>query len=153
VGSTVDFLTGDWNVVRLISDFRTGRSGSFLGTASFRPANDIAGPAGGQDRETLGYTEQGELQFGDHRGPASRTLVYQGREDGGADVRFADGREFFRLDLGSGTCEAAHPCRDDQYLVTVTRLTADSFAETWRVSGPAKDYQMTATYTRARTAE
>jgi Family of unknown function (DUF6314) len=150
VGSTLDFLTGEWNVARLISDFRTGRSGVFRGTASFRPAGDTgADPAG----RALSYCEEGELEFGEHRGPARRSLLLHSRDDGGADVRFADGREFFRLDLRSGSCEAVHPCRDDQYRVTVTRLTADSFTETWRVSGPAKDYQLRATYTRAGAAE
>ncbi len=94
------------------------------------------------------YTEDGELAFGSYHGPASRSLIYRGRPDGGADVRFADGREFYRLDLRSGSCEAEHPCRADQYLVTVTRRSPVSFTETWRVAGPDKDYELTATYTR-----
>ena len=45
-GSTVDFLSGDWNVVRRISDHRTGQVGSFRGEASFRPcAAKLPGPA------------------------------------------------------------------------------------------------------------
>jgi hypothetical protein len=102
-------------------------------------------PEGG----SLRYAEHGELTFGEYTGPASRTLLYQGRDDGAADVRFADGRDFFCLDLRTGCCQAAHLCRADQYLVTVTVTGPGSFTETWQVTGPAKDYDMTATYRRA----
>jgi hypothetical protein len=142
-GSTADFLSGDWNVVRLISDHRTGQVGSFRGKASFRPC--AASEAG----RMLAYSESGELRLGSHRGPARRSLLVRDLGDGTADVRFADGREFYRLDLRTGTCEAAHPCRADEYHVTVTRLSADSYSEKWRVAGPAKDYELTTTYTRA----
>jgi Family of unknown function (DUF6314) len=136
-GSTVDFLYGDWNVVRHISDHLTGAVGVFRGQASFS-----------RDGLALTYCEHGELQFGGHCGPASRSLLYRELADGSADVRFADGREFYRLDLRSGTWSAEHPCRADRYRVTVRRLSPDSFAEIWRVTGPAKDYELAATYTR-----
>lgn len=155
-GGTLGFLLGDWNVTRSVSDFRSGRSGSFRGQASFVPvprepdaAAALREGAGGP--ELVNYREEGEFRFGAHRGPAFRSLIYRARPDGGADVRFADGREFFRLDLTRGSCQADHPCREDSYHVTVTRLGPDSFTETWRVTGPDKDYEMTATYTRART--
>jgi hypothetical protein len=153
----MDFLRGDWNVERQISDHRTGQVGFFRGRASFRSGaaelTQESGQAGepGQaepDGQVLAYQEDGELRFGSHRGPASRSLLYLGLADGSADVRFADGREFYRLDLRSGACSARHPCRADQYLATVTRLSPDSFTETWRVVGPAKDYELTTTYTR-----
>jgi hypothetical protein len=142
-GSTADYLSGDWTVVRRICDHRTGQVGSFRGTASFCPC---AAPETGR---LLAYTESGELRLGNHHGPASRSLLVRDLDDGTADVRFADGREFYRLDLRTGKCEAAHPCRADHYHVTVTRLSADSYAETWRVAGPAKDYELVSTYTRA----
>jgi Family of unknown function (DUF6314) len=160
-GSTAAFLSGDWNVVRRISDHRTGQVGSFRGEASFRPCaaafpsvtgvRHEVGPDGepGNTGAVLAYCERGELRLGSHRGPASRSLLIRDVADGTADVRFADGREFYRLDLRSGTCHAAHPCRADQYLVTVTRLGADSYTETWRVAGPDKDYELATTYTRA----
>jgi hypothetical protein len=140
---TVEYLTGDWDVVREIADHRSGQAGEFRGRASFRPAADS--PANG----VLDFAEQGELRFGGHRGPASRNLRYHGRSDGGADVRFADGRAFFRLDLRSGSSRAVHPCRADRYAVTVTCLSPDCFTEIWRVTGPEKDYDMTTVYTRA----
>jgi Family of unknown function (DUF6314) len=140
VSGTLSYLVGDWQLDRLISDHRTGQEGVFRGQARFRLT---------ADDQVLEYREDGELEFGDYRGPASRSLIYRGRSDGAADVRFADGREFYRLDLRSGSCRAEHPCRADQYLVTVTRRSPDSFTETWRVAGPAKDYKMTATFTRS----
>jgi len=146
--STLDFLSGDWTVTRRIIDHRTGQVGSFHGTASFQPAAETS-PAEGGFGSTLAYTESGELRLGGHRGPARRSLLVVDAGDGAADIRFADGREFYRLDLRTGNCAAAHPCRMDQYHVTVTRLSADSYAETWRVTGPSKDYELHTTYTRA----
>jgi hypothetical protein len=136
---TIEFLRGDWDVERRISDRRAVRDGVFCGTARFRPA---------ADGQALEYTEDGELRFGSHCGPARRSLIYRGCADGAADVRFADGREFYRLDLRSGTWPADHPCRADRYHVTVTRLSPDSFTETWQVAGPDKDYELETTYRR-----
>lgn len=140
-GGTLSYLAGEWDVVRQIADHRSGQVGSFRGRASFRPP--VSQPS------VLDFTEHGELRFGGHEGPASRSLRYYGRTDGGADVRFADGREFYRLDLRGGACQAVHPCHADRYAVTVTCLSPDSFTEVWQVTGPAKDYDMTTVYTRA----
>ena len=146
---TIGYLAGEWDVVREIADHRTGQAGSFRGRASFRPrpepaAAEPAGPGGA----VLEFTEHGELKFGDHRGPASRSLRYVGRSDGSAAVCFADGRDFYQLDLRSGSCRAVHPCRADRYSVTVTWLSPDAFTEVWQVTGPAKDYDLTSVYTR-----
>jgi hypothetical protein len=139
-GETVGFLCGDWDVIRQISDRRIGQEGWFRGRARFLPS---------ADGQLLQYTEDGELEFGSHRGPASRSLIIAARPDGTADVRFADGRDFYRLDLRSGSWQAEHPCRADQYMVTVTRLDAESFTETWQVTGPDKDYELRTSYRRA----
>jgi Family of unknown function (DUF6314) len=141
-GGTVGYLAGDWDVVREIADHRSGQAGEFRGRASFQYAPDSGGG------RVLDFTERGELRFGGHRGPASRSLRYHGRADGGADVRFVDGRAFFGLDLRFGSCRAVHPCRADRYAVTVTWLSPDCFTEIWRVTGPDKDYDMTTVYTR-----
>ena len=109
---------------------RTGRA---------RPAP--SGPA-------LCYLETGELRFGTHTGPATRTLRYQGRPDGTVNVRFADGHLFYRLDLRSGRCEAVHQCRADRYEITYLALSEDVMEERWQVQGPGKDYQATATLIR-----
>jgi Family of unknown function (DUF6314) len=144
---TLGYLHGDWDVVREIADHRSGVAGSFRGHASFRPQPEAA-DADGLDGRVLELTEQGELRFGARRGPASRSLLYYGCSDGSAEVRFADGREFYHLDLRTGACHAVHPCRADRYAVTVTWLSADSFTEVWQVTGPAKDYDLTSVYTR-----
>jgi hypothetical protein len=144
------YLAGDWDVVREIADHRSGVAGSFRGRASFRPRPESSAPDPGcPDGRVLEFTEQGQLRFGAHHGPAGRSLLYYGCSDGSADVRFADGREFYHLDLRTGGCHAVHPCRADRYAVTVTWLTADSFTEVWQVTGPDKDYDLTSVYTRS----
>jgi hypothetical protein len=142
-GGTAGYLAGDWDVLREIADHRSGQAGEFRGHASFRSAPGCSGGS------VLDFAEQGELRFAAHRGPARRSLRYHGRADGGADVRFADGRAFFQLDLRFGSCQAVHLCRADRYAVTVTWLSPDCFTEIWRVTGPEKDYDMTTVYTRA----
>jgi Family of unknown function (DUF6314) len=138
-GGTLEFLRGRWQADRVLADHRSGTAGTFRGLAAFVPQ-----PDGG-----LAFHEDGELRFGGHHGPASRSLRYRPGTDGGAaDVLFADGRPFYRLDMRAGWWRAEHQCRDDQYLVTVRVLGPDSFAEHWRASGPGKDYEMTTTFTR-----
>jgi len=128
----------------VLTDFLLDCAGSFDGRAAFASAPADAGlPAG-----ALAYQETGELRFGSHRGPASRSLLFLPGPDGAAEVLFADGRPFYRLDLRSGRWQAEHPCREDQYVVTVRVLRPDCFTEHWRVRGPAKDYEMTTTLTR-----
>jgi hypothetical protein len=126
-------------VDRRIRDWRAGQDGSFRGTARFRASADGCG---------LEYTEDGDLRFGSHHGRAQRRLIYRGRADGAADVRFADGREFYRLDLRDGGWQAEHPCRADSYHVTTRRVSPDSFTEIWQVAGPGKDYELETTYRR-----
>lgn len=145
-GDTLEFLRGRWQVDRAITDFRSGQPGSFAGLA--RCAAPAAGTPGAGTPGALAYHEQGELRFGDHRGPASRSLLYLAGADGTVDVRFADGRPFYRLDLRSGTWSAQHPCGSDSYLLTVRALGPDAYFERWQASGPGKDYLMTTTMTR-----
>lgn len=140
---TAGFLSGEWSIVRQIRDRRAGQDGTFRGHASFVPAGPQAG-------YSLDYSEHGELRIGGYNGTATRSLRYAACPDGSADVRFADGRPFYRLDLRAGHWKADHPCRADSYQVSVAVCGDDSFTETWQVTGPDKDYEMTATYTRGR---
>lgn len=141
-GRTLGYLRGQWSLTRLITDHRLGQVGRFVGQASFVPS---PGEASGV---RLDYREHGELSFGGHRGPAWRSLILQAAPDGTVDVLFADGREFYRLDLRTGDWRAEHPCNEDRYLVTVRVLSADQFTESWQARGPDKDYDMTATLIR-----
>jgi hypothetical protein len=141
LGGTLEFLRGRWEVERAITDFASGQSGSFSGLARCDQAAAAAAGA-------LAYHEQGELRFGGHRGPASRSVLFRPGPDGTVDVRFADGRPFYELDLRSGSWSAEHPCGRDSYHVTVRVLGPDAYVERWRVSGPGKDYVMTTTMTR-----
>jgi hypothetical protein len=146
-GGTLDFLRGRWRAERDLVDFRSGQRGTFRGVATFA---DPAGP-GGTGRVAPGaldYREQGELSFGSHHGPASRSLTYRPGPDGTAEVLFSDGRPFYLLDLRSGSWQAEHPCAEDHYLLTAQVLGPDSFSEHWRVRGPDKDYEMTTTFAR-----
>jgi Family of unknown function (DUF6314) len=142
VGSTLGYLQGRWSLTRRITDRRLAQAGRFEGQASFLP---VAGRTRGARLE---YHEQGELTFGGHRGPAWRSLILLPAPDGAADVLFADGRAFYRLDLRSGFWQAEHPCSEDRYIVYVTVLGPDRFTESWQVRGPDTDYAMTATLTR-----
>ena len=160
VTDTLAFAAGHWRIERVLADHRSGTQGRFTGSATLsepvpsepvlsQPAlsePDEPGPA--PPWPALCYLETGELRFGTHSGPATRTLRYQGRPDGTVDVRFADGHLFYRLDLRSGRCEAVHQCRADRYEITYLALSEDAAEERWQVHGPAKDYHATATLIR-----
>ena len=138
---TLAFLNGSWHLERHLTDYRRGMAGTFTGAAEFAPTGDP---------RLLRYAERGELRFGSHSGPAWRTLLCRGLPGGAVDVRFADGREFYRLDLASGRWRARHVCagRDD-YVVTFLVLSPDLLEERWRVLGPDKDYVSVTTLRRS----
>ena len=140
VTDTLAFAAGRWRLERLLADHRSGLVGRFTGQAVLTGPDLPEGP--------LSYLETGELRFGTHAGPATRSLRYQGLPDGTVDVLFADGHLFYRLDLRSGHCTAVHPCRADQYEITYLVLGEDVMEERWRVRGPDKDYDATATLIR-----
>ena len=134
VTDTLAFVRGRWQLDRVFTDHRTGADGRFTGHALVAPAPP------GQPGEWC-YTEDGELRFAAHTGPASRRLRYQGLPDGTVAVRFADGRPFYVLDLRTGQAQAEHACGPDHYLLSHRVLGADRLEEEWRVRGPAKDYR------------
>jgi hypothetical protein len=136
---TVAFLRGTWSIERELTDHRCGARGSFTGRAEVLATADPA---------VLRYEERGELRFGGHRGPASRALLYRELPGGAADVRFADGREFYRLDLCSGVCTARHDCGQDRYVVSHLVRAADWLEERWAVTGPRKAYDSVTTLRR-----
>jgi hypothetical protein len=165
VSDTLAFATGHWRIERVLADHRSGTQGRFSGSATLSepapgellpgdpalsdPALSEAGdPGPTPSMPALRYLETGELRFGTHTGPATRTLCYQGRPDGTVDVRFTGGHLFYRLDLRSGRCVAVHQCRADRYEITYLVLSENAMEERWQVLGPGKDYQATATLTR-----
>ncbi|MEV4347108.1 DUF6314 family protein [Actinoplanes sp. NPDC049596] len=133
-GSVAAFLRGRWRVRRRILDHRAGVEGAFIGTAEF--ADDLS------------YFEDGELVYDDHRGPATRTLRYEDRGGHRLDVKFADGRDFYQLDLSGEGWSAEHPCAADTYVVAGRITGPDSYTEHWHATGPAKDYELFTTYER-----
>lgn len=137
----VRFLRGDWAVRRVVTDRRSGTDGLFTGTAVFRET---------ADGDTLDYAEDGELRFGAHVGPATRRLVYRAAGGSALDVRFADGRPFYRLDLRDESWDADHLCGADLYSVTGRITGPDGFTELWHAAGPAKDYDLATTYERIK---
>jgi hypothetical protein len=170
VSDTLAFAAGHWRIERVLADHRSGTQGRFTGSATLSvpaPGELVPGepapsepalsepalseaddPGPTPSRPALRYLETGELRFGTHTGPATRTLCYQGRPDGTVDVRFADGHLFYRLDLRSGRCVAVHQCRADRYEITYLVLSENAMEERWQVQGPGKDYQATATLIR-----
>ena len=142
VRDTLAFAAGHWRIERVLADHRSGTKGRFTGQAVLTEP-DSPGPGA-----ALRYLETGELRFGPHTGPATRSLRYAGRPDGTVDVRFADGHLFYRLDLRSGQCVAVHRCRADLYEITYLVHGEDVMEERWRVRGPHKDYEATATLIR-----
>jgi hypothetical protein len=131
VSDTLGFMRGRWHLERTLADHRSRTTGLFTGSAVVESVTS----------DQHDYREQGELRFGGHTGPATRRLVLWGGPDGTADVRFADGRPFYLLDLRSGQWRAEHLCGEDRYEVTHLVLTAGLMEERWRVLGPDKNYE------------
>jgi Family of unknown function (DUF6314) len=144
VPDTLAFLRGRWRLERRLDDHRAGVCGTFTGEAEFAATDDPA---------MLRYTERGELRFGGHTGPARRALVLWALPDGTADVRFADGGEFYVLDLRSGQWTARHGCGADEYVVSYQVIAAGWLEERWHAFGPSKAYETVTTLRRASAVE
>ena len=63
------------------------------------------------------------------------------------EVRFADGRDFYELDLRADWT-AEHPCREDTYVVVGRVEGPDRWTEHWHATGPEKDYELFTEYER-----
>ncbi|MEU2927646.1 DUF6314 family protein [Streptomyces sp. NPDC048304] len=139
VADVLAHLAGRWRVERDVRDLASGDEGRFEGVVDF-----TALPGGALLHEESGaFTWQGVTR------PATRTLRFlPGPTPGTADVRFADGRPFHELDLGTGHWIAEHPCAADLYRGEFTVRDADHWRTVWRVGGPAKDLLLTTDYVR-----
>jgi hypothetical protein len=149
----MDLLPGTWEIDRRVIDHAAGSVGTFAGVARWTSAAAAAPESAGPESAgpVLAYHEHGELRFGSHRGPASRSLLYICRPDGTVDVRFADGREFYRLDPRSGRWQARHDCGQDVYLLDARLAAGPVIQERWRVRGPGKDCEIMTTLVRVET--
>ncbi|MQY38985.1 hypothetical protein SRB17_70000 [Streptomyces sp. RB17] len=139
VPDVLEHLVGRWRVERHVRDLTSGDEGRFEGVVHFTRLT----------RGALLHEESGTFTWRGVARPATRTLRFlPGPTPGTADVRFADGRPFHELDLGSGRYVAEHPCAADLYRGEFTVRDADHWRTVWRVGGPAKDLLLTTDYVR-----
>lgn len=132
------YFSGAWRITRRICDRLAGESGRVNGVVRFAPEAD-----------GLRYDETGEMRFGTYRGEVAQSYLFAFDGDAVANVRYADGRFFHRLDLSSGAADVAHHCGADLYRGRYRVLGADRWALSWQVTGPRKDYLMSTRYERA----
>lgn len=137
VEDALAWLAGRWRLDRTLADLTGGGAGRFRGIAEFEP--DGAG---------LRYHEAGTLEWGEHRGPAERTLRYLPAGGSLLRVEFEDGRFFHDLDLSGGAWRVVHPCRADEYRGEFTVLGPDAFRQLWTVTGPAKRQRLETAFRR-----
>ncbi|MEY9489745.1 hypothetical protein RKD26_005539 [Streptomyces calvus] len=138
VPDALDYLSGRWRAERSVRDLASGDRGRFTGTVDFGPLE-----GGG-----LLHHESGAFTWRGVTRPAERTLRFLPGPGGTADVRFADGRPFHDLDLGTGRYVADHPCSADLYRGEFTVRDAGHWRAVWRVRGPAKDLELVTDYAR-----
>ena len=133
----LDYFLGTWHVERTIADALSDDNGFFEGTATF---------SHGDDR--VDFEEVGVMRLGAYRGPARRRLYYYQGPGDSIDVSFVDGHHFVSLDLSSGVSRDVHLCERDRYDITTLVHSHDRFEESWRVSGPSKDYEAVTLFER-----
>jgi hypothetical protein len=131
------FLSGRWRIARRIGDARLGIVGRLTGYATFTPSPD-----------GLIHDENGDLNFGDYRGPVTRRYHLMIDRPSAGEVLHVDGRLFHRLDLAAGRDEILHQCGHDEYRGRYRVMDKDRFAVTWHVTGPRKQYRLSTVHTR-----
>ena len=137
VDDLIRFLHGDWRLVRRLVSMEPRRSGTAEGQAGFRLSD------GG-----LHYHEVAEVRFAGHSGRATREHHYRLVERGCAEVCFADGSPFHRLDLRRGRWRAEHVCGEDVYRGSFRVLGPRLWVVRWKVRGPRKNLRITSVYER-----
>jgi hypothetical protein len=137
VDDLAGFLHGDWRLVRRLVSMEPRRSGTAEGQANFRLSD-----AG------LDYREVVDVRFAGHCGRATREHRYRLVEQGCAEVFFADGRLFHRLDLRRGRWQVEHVCGEDVYRGSFRVLGPGLWVVRWRVLGPRKNLRIASVYER-----
>lgn len=130
-------FAGHWRLERRIRDGRSGRDGTFQGTASFAPQGS-----------TLLYREAGELRLDGTAMAAEQSHVWR-QEGTRICVVFSDGRPFHCFDTGVSTPASRHDCAPDIYRVEYDFAAWPDWRSEWRVTGPRKDYVMVSEYRQA----
>ncbi len=120
-----------------MDDRRLGATGRLDGTAVFTPVPD-----------GLAYAESGLMRFGPYRGMATQSYRFELVGPAQALVRFADGRAFHRLDLGTGIAAVTHDCAPDRYRGRYRVVSPSRWVLHWLVEGPRKDLRITSLYLR-----
>jgi hypothetical protein len=141
VDDLAEFLCGEWRLARRLVALDTLHSGTAEGQASFRLVGE---------RLELEYCETAEVHFADYCGRATREHRYRLVEPGCAEVCFADGRLFHRLDLRRGRWRAEHVCGEDVYRGSFRVLGPGLWVARWRVRGPRKNLRIVSVYQRTR---
>ena len=137
VANLCSFLAGRWDIDRRIVD-GPGHAGHYVGVAWFQPQDNA-----------LRYEERGRLRLGSQEVSARRGLCLRLHGDGQADVAFADGNPFHRLDLRSGCWHVTHDCGADRYLGSYVVLSPSVWETTWTISGPDTETRLSSVYRRA----
>ena len=148
------FFRGKWRIHRTLAYTLGGpASATFDGDASF---SEFGGTS------TLLYEERGKLAFGGQTLEAQRRYFFCFDRDP-PGVYFAEiedgetvvGKFFHPLDLSGElsspeTCGAEfdHLCVNDLYQGALRLKTSDAFEWQWRVTGPKKDGNLRAEYSR-----
>ena len=141
------FLLGTWRVDRRINDHRTGSLGTFRGVATF---SEFVRSNASPRTVSLRLHETGHLHLGTFRGLAERSLDFVQTDQSVVQTFFLSGQPFVNLDLRSGTSNSWHHCGLDHYEITFDVRSDDVYEETWRVSGPEKDFEATSVMKRER---
>jgi len=132
--ATEAWLSGRWQMARIIENVTEGVIGEFWGECSFTP--DGAG---------LTCRETGVLRFRGADFAAGRVSLWRFPEPGRIEVRYEDGRPFH--DFPAEHPVATHLCGEDRYEVSY-QFETDYWISRWQVRGPKKDYMMTTRYLR-----
>ena len=127
-------FAGLWRLEKRI-ETAGGSAARFEGVAEWAPVSDGLGG--------LAYVERGQLWVG-QAAPLAAERRYLWRA--GLEVIFDDGRYFHTVPAAGG--RAQHSCPPDTYVVDYALESWPDFTATWQVTGPRKDYVMTARYLR-----
>ena len=157
------FLLGAWSLSKTFVYERGGKSGSFIGKASFAPIQGLQG--------VLAYEEEGTATLMPEAMQlnARHALLYDCRPTESASTvrvlfdeataresvesRLAGARFFHTIDFAAATLDSpplqfSHPCGPDMYYGRFL-FSEEEFVLDWRVTGPRKSGSAISRFRRA----